>query len=55
MPEWPSYGTFGKVSQNLHFLKKGKGGTKENFSKIGQKDAFAEKAQKHSGASGIIL
>ena len=32
-----------------------KGGTKGNFSKIEQKDALAEKAQKHTGANGIIL
>ena len=54
-PEWPSYGNLGKVTQNPHFLKKCKGGTKGNFSKIAQKDALAEKAQKHSGANGIIL
>ena len=47
-PEWPSYGNFGKVTQNPHFLKKWKGGTKENFVKIAQKDALAEKAQKHT-------
>ena len=55
VPEWPSYGNFCKVTQNPHFLKKCKGGTKGNFSKIAQKDALAEKAQKHSGANGIIL
>ena len=55
VPEWPSYGNFCKVTQNPHFLKKYKGGTKGNFSKIAQKDALAEKAQKHSGANGIIL
>ena len=45
----------GKVAQNPHFLKNCKGGTKGNFSKIAQKDALAEKAQKHTGANGIIL
>ena len=55
VPEWPSYGNFGKVTQNPHFPKKCKGGTKGNFSKIAQKDALASKAQKHSGANGIIL
>ena len=55
VPEWPSYGNFRNVTQNPHFLKKCKGGTKENFPKIAQKDALAEKAQKHSGANGIIL
>ena len=41
VPEWPSYGNFCKVTQNPHFLKKCKGGTKGNFSKIPQKVAFA--------------
>ena len=53
--EWPSYGNFRKVTQNPHFLKKCKGGTKGNFSKIAKKDGLAEKAQKHCGANGIIL
>ena len=44
VPEWPSYGNFCKVTQNPHFLKKCKGGTKGNFSKIAQKDALDEKA-----------
>ena len=55
LPEWPSYDNLSKVTQNLHFLKKCKGGTKGYFSKIAQKDALAEKAQKRSGANGIIL
>ena len=39
--EWPSYGNFGKVTQNPHFLKKYKGGIKGNFSKIAIKvDSF---------------
>ena len=54
-PEWQSYFYFGKVTLNPHFLKKWKGGTKENFSKIAQKVAFVWKAQKHSGASWITL
>ena len=37
VPEWPSYGNFCEVIQNPHFLKKSKGGTKRNFSKIVQK------------------
>ena len=45
VPEWPSYGNFCKVTQNPHFLKKCKGETKRNFSKIAQKVAFAWKAQ----------
>ena len=32
--EWASYGNYRKVTQNPHFLKKCKGGTKGNFSKI---------------------
>ena len=40
VPEQPSYGNFGKVTQNPHFLKKCKGGTKGNFSKIAQKVAL---------------
>ena len=43
-PEWPSYGNFRNVTQDLHFLKKSKGGTKENFSKIAQKVALVWKA-----------
>ena len=54
-PEWPSYGNFRNVTQDPHFLKKCKRGTKGNVSKIAQKDALAEKAQKHCGANGIIL
>ena len=55
LPEWLSYGNSRKVTQNPHFLKKCKGGTKGNFSKIAQKVALVWKAQKHSGANGIIL
>ena len=40
VPEWPSYNNFRKVTQNPHFLKKCKGGTKGNFSKIAQKVAL---------------
>ena len=40
VPEWPRYGNFCKVTQNPHFLKKFKGGTKENFSKIARKVAL---------------
>ena len=32
--EWQSYGNFRKVTQNPHFQKKCKGGTKGNFSQI---------------------
>ena len=53
--EWPSYGNFRKVTQNPHFLKKCKEGTKGNFSKIALKVALVSKAQKHSGANIIIL
>ena len=45
---------FCKVTQNPNFLKKCKGGTKGNFSKIAQKVAFVGKAQKHSCATGIM-
>ena len=55
VPELPSYGNFCKVTQNPHFLKTCKGGTKGNFSKIAQKVALVLKAQKHSGADGVIL
>ena len=55
VPEWPTYGNFSKVTQDPHFLKKCKGGTKGNFSKIAQKVALASKGQEHSGANGIIL
>ena len=41
VPEWPSYGNFWPGHPNPHFLKKCKGGTKENFSKIAQKIALA--------------
>ena len=54
VPEWPRYGNLSKLTQNPHFLKKCKGGTKENFSKIAQKVAFVWTAQKHSSANGII-
>ena len=55
VPEWPSYGNSRKVTQNPHFLKKCKGGTKENFSKIAQKEALAQQAQKQCDANAIIL
>ena len=54
-PEWPSYKNFRNVTQDPHFLKKSKGGTKGNFSKIAQKVALIWKAQKHSGAKNNIL
>ena len=54
VPERPRYGNFWKVTQNPRFLKKCKGGTKENFLKMGQKVALVWKAQKHSAVSGII-
>ena len=55
VPEWRSYGNFLKITQNTHFLKKCKEGTEENFSKIAQKVNLVWKAQKHSGANGILL
>ena len=41
--EWPGYGNFRKVTQDPHFLKKCKGRTKENFSKIAQKNPSFER------------
>ena len=55
VPEWQSYGNFWKVTQNPRFLKKCKGETKRNFSKIAQKEVLALKGQQHSGANVIIL
>ena len=55
VPEWPSYGNFCKVTENLNFLKKWEGGTTANLSKIAQKVALVWKAQKQSGANSIIL
>ena len=40
VPEWQRYGNFCKVTLNPHFLKKCKGGTKGNFSKIAPKRAL---------------
>ena len=40
VPELQSYRNFRMVTQNPHFLKKFKGGTKGNFSKIAQKVAL---------------
>ena len=55
VPEWPSYGNFCKVTQNPHFLKKSKRGTKGNLSKIAQKVALVSIGQQLSGANVIIL
>ena len=55
VPKWPSYGNFRKVTQNPHFLKKCKAGTNGNFLKIVQNVNLDSKAQKNSGANGIIL
>ena len=44
VPEWQSYFNFRKVTQKQNFLKKCKGGTKGNFSKIAQKVALVRKA-----------
>ena len=40
LPEWLSYGNFGRVTQNPHFLKKEQRGTRGNLSKIAQKVAL---------------
>ena len=42
MPEWPSYGNFGRVTQNPHFVKKCKRGTKGNFWKSPKKEPSFE-------------
>ena len=55
LSEWPSYGNYRNVTQNLHFLEKCKEGINRNFSKIAQKVALAQKAQKNSEANGNIL
>ena len=52
--ELKSYGNFRMVTQNPNFLKRAKGGPRETFKKIAQKVALIWKAQKHSGANGII-
>ena len=46
---------FSPANPHPNFLKKGKEGTKGNFSKIAQKVALAWKVQKHSAAKGFIL
>ena len=53
VPEGRSYGNFCKVTQNPHFLKKSKGGTKGNFSKFAQNVALVSKSQEDSGANGL--
>ena len=55
VPECPSYGNVRKVTQNPHFLKKCKRGTKGNLSKIAQKVALVSIGQQLSGANVIIL
>ena len=55
VPEWLSYSNSRKVTQNPHFLKKCKGGTKGYFLNIAQKVALPSKTQQHSGANGITL
>ena len=40
MTEWQRYGNFCKVTLIPHFLKKCKGGTEGNLSKIAQKGAL---------------
>ena len=55
VPEWQSYGNFWNLTQSPHFLKKCKGETKKNFSKIAQKEALASKGQQHYGGNVIIL
>ena len=44
LPEWPSYGNFGKVTQNAHFLKKEQTGDEGKFVKNRPKKALVWKA-----------
>ena len=37
VPEWPSYGSFSKVTKNPHFLKSANGGPREIFQKSPKK------------------
>ena len=53
--EWLGYGNSRKVTQKPHFVKKCKGGTKENCFKNYPKSGPPFKTQQHSGANGIIL
>ena len=46
---------FARSPKTRIFWKSAEGGTKGNFLKIAQKRALVWKAQKHSGANGIIL
>ena len=46
VPEWPRYCNLSKLTQNTHFLKKWKGGTKETFSKIAPKVSLRLKGPK---------
>ena len=55
VPQWAGYNNFRKVTENPHFLKKGKRGTNGNFSKIALKVALPWKTLKHSGSNNIIL
>ena len=54
-PNGQDMAIFATSPKTAHFLKKYKWGTKENFWKIAQKVGLAWKAQKHSGANGILL
>ena len=54
--EWPSYGNFCNVTQNAHFLKNCKGGSKGNFKKKApKKEPSLERPKKYCGENGIIL
>ena len=55
VPEWPSYGNFRKVTQNLQLQKRCKGESKRIFLKIAQKVALASMGQQHSGKNVVIL
>ena len=55
VPERPSYDNFLKVTQDLHFRKKVQRENQGEFFKNHPKKPLVWKAQKHSGANGIIL
>ena len=46
LPEWPSYGNFGKVTQKPHFLKKEQRADEGKFSKILPKSSPRLRTQK---------
>ena len=55
VPEMAKLWQFLQGHAKSAFSKKEQRGVKENFWKIAQKVALVSKAQKHTGANGIIL